>query len=146
MQTFPAQIDEDKLYEDTFVDLICDPNVTETVDTAVNLSFNWTASDSNGESIDIRGEGYNVTDQFDNSTLRIVRLTIDRDNMATYICSVSVTPSSGSDHIIGSESNMGNITLTVNGKLCTSEGCSNILLSKCVKDIVEVNNLSLWSM
>ena len=128
VRTFPSEIDEDHLYEDTYVDLICDPDITFAVDTAVNISFTWTAHDSNGESIEIRGDGYNINDRFDNSTMRIERLVIDRDNMAVYSCLVSVTPSSGSAYIIGSESNMGDITLTVNSKLCAS-----CLLSKCVK-------------
>ena len=126
VQTLPSEIDEGNLYEDTYLDLICDPYITESVDTAVSIFFTWTARDSNGESIDIGGGGYTITNQSNNSTLRIERLAIDRDNMAVYSCLVSVSPSSGSVYIIGSESNMGDITLTVNGKLCTSESCSNI--------------------
>ena len=125
VQTFPSEIDEENLYEDTYVDLICDPDISEAVDTAVNISFTWTARGSDGESIEIRGDEYTITNQSSNSTLRIEQLAIDRNNMAVYSCLVSVTPSPGSAYIIGSESNMGDITLTVNGKLCTTEDCSN---------------------
>ena len=141
VQTLPSEIDEGNLYEDTYIDLFCDPDISEVVDTAVNISFTWTARGSDGESIDIRGDGYNITDQFDNSTLRIERLAIGRDNMAVYSCLVSVTPISGSVYIIGSDSNIDDITLTVNGKLCAS-----CLLSKCVKVSVEVNTLILQSV
>ena len=130
VQTFPSEIDEHNLYEDTYVDLICDPDITAAVDTGVNISFTWTARDSNGESINIKGDEYAITDQSNNSTLRIERLAVDRDNMAVCSCLVSVSPSSGSVYIIGSDSNMGDITLIVNGMLCTTENCSNIILSK----------------
>ena len=127
VQTLPTQI-EDNLYEDTYVNLICDPYITEAVDRAVNISFTWTACGSNGESTDI-GDGYTITDQSNNSTQQIERLDRDRDNMAVYSCLVSVTASSGSVYIIGSDSNMGDITRTVNRKLCKSEGYSNIFVA-----------------
>ena len=62
VQTFPSGV---TLYEETFIDLICDPNITEAVDTEVDISFAWTGPDGNGESIHIGGEGYNVTEQFE---------------------------------------------------------------------------------
>ena len=115
VQTSPSDV---ILYENTYIDLTCEPNITEAVDTGVDIAFTWTASNGNGDSIDIvGGEEYTITDHPDNSTLRIERLTISRDNMAVYKCLVSVTPSTGSVYITESESIMADITLTVKSKL-----------------------------
>ena len=113
VQTFPPDV---SLYTGTYIDLICHPNITEAVDTGVNISFTWTAHDSNGQIIDIGGEGHTTTDQSANSTLRIEQLTIDY-NMAVYNCLVSIIPNSKSAYINGNESSMDNITLNVIGKL-----------------------------
>ena len=126
LHTFPSGVD---LYEETYIDLVCDPSITEVIDTEVDISFTWTGHDSNGESIDTGGgEGYTISDQSDNSTLRIEQLSISRDNMAVYSCLVNVTPILGSVYILGSESNMGDITLNVNRKLLTNEWCLKVLL------------------
>ena len=114
VQTFPSDV---TLYADTYIDLICDHNITEAVDTVADISFMWTARDSNGTNIDIGGDGYNISDQSNNSTLRIERLTIPRDDMAVYSCLVSVTPNTGSVYITGNVSNISNLTLSVTGKL-----------------------------
>ena len=104
------------LYEKTYIDLICDLSVSEVFGIEVNISITWTAHDSNGESIQIGGDEYKVTDQTYNSTLRIGQLNISRDNMAVYSCLVNLTPSSGALYVNGSESYMDDITLTVKGK------------------------------
>ena len=128
--TFPSNVT--KLYEDTYIDLLCYTNITEVANAGVNISFTWTAHDNHGASIDIEGEGYTITDQSNNSTLRIERLTMKHDNMAVYSCLVSAMPISGSVYITGSESNMDDITLNVSGKLYTNENCSNMFtLSNC---------------
>ena len=121
LHTFPSGVD---LYEYTYIDLVCDPHITEAVDIEVDISFTWTGRHSNGESIDTGGgEEYTISDQSDKSILRIEQLSISRDNMAVYSCLVNVTPISGSVYIVGSESNVANITLNVNGKLHVNE-CS----------------------
>ena len=116
VQTFPLNV---TLYQQTYIDLICDPSIIEAVDTEVNISLTWTAYDKDGRSIDITEGDYNITNQSDNSTLRVDKLLISRDDMAVYGCLVSVTPRSWSPYVTGSESNAGNITLSVRGKLCT---------------------------
>ena len=69
----------------TYVDLVCEHDLNRTggVDTAY---FNWTGP--NG--IVNNGSDYTITDQADNSTLRIQRLIVSRDNNAVYTCSVTV--------------------------------------------------------
>ena len=114
VQTFPSDVN---LYEDTYIDLICDYNITEAVDTVVDISFMWTAHDSNGTSINIGGDEYNITDQSYDSILRIKQLTIPRDHMAVYSCLVRATPIAGSVYITGNISNINNLTLFVSGKL-----------------------------
>ena len=114
VQMFPSDV---ALYADTYIDLICDAIISVTVDTGVNISFVWTAHDSNGTTIDIREDNYTITAQSNYSTVRIKRLSISRDHMAVYNCLVSVTPSSESVYITGNESNIIDITVTVSGKL-----------------------------
>ena len=122
VRTFPYGVE---LFEDTYIDLICEPNITDAIDTEVDIFVSWTACRSNGESIYIGGEDYTITNDSDSSTLRIERLTMDRDDMALYHCLVNVTPSSESDYVIGSAPSMGGITLDVNGKLSRNyESCS----------------------
>ena len=125
VQTLPPDV---TLYEDTYIDLICDPNIPEAVDTEVDISFTWTGAEGNGNSIDIGEEGYTVTDQPDNSTFRIETLDINRDDMAVYSCSVRVTPKPGSVYIRGIQSNTGSITLSVNGELHIKCNMFRILL------------------
>ena len=123
VQMFPSNV---TLYAETYIDLICDHNITEAVDTVVDISFMWTAHDSNGTSIDIGGDGYDISDQSSNSILRIKRLTIPRDDMAVYSCLVSVTPSAGSVYITGNVSNINNLTLSVSGKLSIQKSFSRL--------------------
>ena len=123
LQTFPSDV---TLYEDTYIDLICDPTIPEAVDTEVSISFTWTGPDG-GEIIDTGGQGaYTITGETDSSTLRIEQLMLSRDNMAVYSCLVSVTPRSGSAYIVGSESNMADITLTVACTLHVNNRYSNV--------------------
>ena len=129
VQTFPSDV---TLYADTYIDLICDHNITDTVDTVVDISFMWTAHDSNGTSIDIGSDGYSITDQSNNSTLRIERLAIPRDNMTVYSCLISVTPSAGSVYITGKVSNINDLTLSVSSKLSVQIKASQ---SNCNKDV-----------
>ena len=116
VQTSPSGV---ALYVGTYIDLICDPNITEAVDTEIDITFTWTAHDSNGQNVDTGGEGYTTTDRSDNSTLRIEQLTMN-DNMAVYSCLVCIIPNSNSAHTTGNESSM-DITLNIIGKLHASK-------------------------
>ena len=118
VQTYPSGV---MLYEETYIDLICDHNIPEAVDTGVDIFFTWIGLKSNGESIAIEAADYTTTDQFYNSTLHIRKLSISRDNMAKYSCLVSATLSSGSVYIDRCEPSVGDLTLTVSGKLHTNE-------------------------
>ena len=72
------------IYISTYVDLVCELNINSTSGVDI-IFFNWTGP--NG--IVNNGSDYTITDQADNSILRIERLNVSRDNNAVYTCSVT---------------------------------------------------------
>ena len=90
----------------TYIDLVCEHDVNSTggVDTAY---FNWMGP--NG--IVYSGFNYTITNRADNSTLRIKRPIVSRDNNATYTCSVTVVLDN--DTVEGTASVQGESSLTL---------------------------------
>ena len=94
------------LIESTYIDLVCDLDI-DSGNVVDMFLFTWTGP--NGIVTD--GTDYTITDQVDNSTLRIEELSVDRDNNAEYTCSVTAVV--GNDTVQGSNS----LTLSVRGML-----------------------------
>ena len=67
----------------TYADLVCELDIDSS--DGVSLSFTWTGP--NG--IVRNGSDYTIIDEVDNSTLRINRINVSRDNNARYTCSVT---------------------------------------------------------
>ena len=90
MTTVPPGVN---LYQDTFIDLICNVTVSEDVDTPVNIALppQWEGPDplTDDGDYDING-----------STLRINRLSLSRDNGRTITCRSTVVPTSGSQFVL----------------------------------------------
>ena len=80
----------DVFISSTYLDLVCHSGVDSS--DGVDFSFTWTGP--NGIVSD--GSDYTITDQVDNSTLRITRLIVDRDNNTGYTCLVTEVLSSAS--------------------------------------------------
>ena len=91
----------------TYIDLVCDHDIEN--NNGLDIFYTWTGP--NGIVND--GVEYTITDQFENSILRIERLSVSRDNNAEYTC--SVTAVMGSDTVQYSNS----LTLSVQGMLKT---------------------------
>ena len=94
------------LIESTYIDLVCDVDIGNS--SGVDMFFfTWTGP--NGIVSD--GTAYSITDEVDNSTLRIERLSVGRDNNTEYTCIVTA--------VVGSTTFQGNntITLSVRGML-----------------------------
>ena len=91
--------------ESTYIDLVCDPGIDSS--NGGVFSFSWTGP--NGIVSD--GSDYAITNQADNSTLRIQRLSVSRDNNAEYTCLVTVVLGNGT--VQGNNS----LTLSVQGAL-----------------------------
>ena len=96
------------LYEDTFIDLICNVTVSGDVDTPVNISLppQWEGPDPVTDDADYDING---------STLRINKLSISRDNGRNITCRSTVVPTSVSQFIL-QNSIQASIQLTVTGK------------------------------
>ena len=67
----------------TYVDLVCDLDIDSS--DGVDISFTWTGP--NGIVTD--GSDYTITDQADNSTLRVSPIDVGRDHNAEYTCLVT---------------------------------------------------------
>ena len=90
------------LISSTYIDLVCEPDTSSI--NVTNIVFTWTGP--NG--MISNGSDYTVTNQADNSTLRIAELDDHRDNNAAYTCSVS-----------GDVQGNNSLTLSVRGMLKT---------------------------
>ena len=89
----------------TYIDLVCDVQLDNT--SGVSINFTWTYSQG---SVIVEGTDYTVDNQFDNSTLRIEQLSVERDHNTQYTCSVMVVQ--GDMTMKGNDS----VTLNVQGK------------------------------
>ena len=91
------------LFSHTYIDLVCDVHVDST--NGANVSFNWTGPNGIVRS----GSDFTITDQADNSTLRIQELKVNRDNTAEYVCVMTA--------VLDSDTAQGNnsVTLRVQG-------------------------------
>ena len=97
------------LYEDTFIDLICNVTVSGSdVDTPVNIILppQWEGPDPLIDDDDYELNG---------ATLRINRLSVSRDNGRNITCRSTVVPTSGSQFIL-QNSVQASIQLMVAGK------------------------------
>ena len=83
-----------------YIDFICCLDIDSS--SGFDLSFTWTGP--NGIVSD--GSDYTITDQIDNSTLRINQLNVSRDHNAEYTCSVTA--------VLGNNTVLGNNSLTLN--------------------------------
>ena len=90
----------------TYADLVCELDIDSS--DGVNISFTWTGP--NG--IVRNGSDYTITDEVDNSTLRINQINVSRDNNANYTCSVAT--------LLSNETVQGHIILDVQGMLACS--------------------------
>ena len=68
------------LISSTYIDLVCELHVDST--NGADVSFSWTGPGGIVRS----GSDFTITDQADNSTLRINDLEVNRDNRAEYVC------------------------------------------------------------
>ena len=69
----------------THVELVCELDIDSS--DGASISFTWTGP--NG--IVTNGSDYTITDEVDNSTLRINRINVSRDDNASYTCSVTTS-------------------------------------------------------
>ena len=107
------------LVEGQFLDIVCNVNISEAINTGINVSITW---QKNGGSALTNNTDYTISpltsvSNMYTSTLRIESLNhdgSDPDNGAVYSCSVTVQPSPVSPFITGN-SNSDSITLTVAG-------------------------------
>ena len=105
--------------EGQFLDIVCNVNISEAINTGIDVSIIW---QKNGGSALSNNTNYTISpltsvSNMYTSTLRIESLNndgSDPDNGAVYSCSVSVQPSPVSPFITGN-SNKDSITLAVAG-------------------------------
>ena len=110
------------MHEETHIDLLCDPVVNESA--VANVTFTWTGP--NAATI-VTGDGdYTITNQPNNSTLRIESLERTRDNGAEYTCTVTATLRPSVESYTSLQFNS-SVTLSVNGNVKYLH-CVSILL------------------
>ena len=131
-------VDPSSLIEATYLDVACNVNISDAVNTGVSIDIVWSR---NGGSSLTNNSDYTISplvmigSHMYISTLRIESLSLTRDNGAMYSCTVSVLSSPVSSYITGNKNN-NNITLNVAGILlnckCTN---TNIVINSFIIDL-----------
>ena len=110
-------VDPSSLIEATYLDIVCTVNISDAVNTGVNVDVEWSY---NGGSPLTNNSDYTISSltmlgsHVYISSLRIKSLRNTRDNGAIYSCTVSVLPSPVSSYITGNKNN-NSLTLNVAG-------------------------------
>ena len=127
---FTYSVDPNSLIEATYLDIVCTVNISDAVNTGVNVDIEWSR---NGGSPLTNNSDYTISSltmlgsHMYTSTLRIESLSIIRDNGAMYSCTVSVLPSPVSSYITGNENN-NNVTLNVAGMIFNCTYSNSIII------------------
>ena len=120
-------VDPSSLIEATYLDIVCNVNISDAVNTGVIIDIMWS---HNGGSPLTTNSDYAISSlimigsHMYTSTLRIESLSLTRDNGAMYSCTVSVLPSPVSSYITGNENN-NSLVLNVAGIILT---CAYIIV------------------
>ena len=92
-----------RLYEDTFVDILCDVAIEVVLNTSYTITRQWL-----GSTPITAGQDYTIT----NDALRINQLSIARDNNRVITCVAALTLTSGAQYVQHES-----IVLTVEGEI-----------------------------
>ena len=120
-------VDYSQLVGGQFLDIFCTANISQYIDTTVNVTMTWSRNGTvltNGSNF-IIGPVTNVFNMY-TSTLRVRDLRYQTDNGAVYNCSVSVQSSPVSPFITGNDNTSSGIRLTVAGKCIYCNVSANV--------------------
>ena len=123
-------VDPSLLIEATYLDIVCNVNISDAVNTGVSVDVEWS---HNGGSPLTNNSDYTISSltmlgsHTYTSSLRIKSLSNTRDNGAMYLCTVSVLPSPVSSYITGNENN-NSLMLNVAGIILTSAYTNSLII------------------
>ena len=118
------------LIEATYLDIVCNININNAVNTGVSVEVEWSC---NGGSPLSNNSDYTISlltmlgSHMYTSTLHIEILSNTRDNGAMYFCTASVLPSPVSSYITGNE-NSNSLTLNVAGMILNYTYSNSIIV------------------